>query len=94
MFLFNETTSWHQVYDISTIGHEYGHILWCDEQTESVMNKTGNFKNIEEFKATTGGLISYLLDDETDELFFNVFFFFVFVLRCVGLIGWMEVDEG
>ncbi|NCB14386.1 MAG: CiaB protein, partial [Erysipelotrichia bacterium] len=28
IFLFNETASWHQVYDISTIGHEYGHILW------------------------------------------------------------------
>ena len=28
------------------------------------MNKTGNFKNIEEFKATTGGLISYLLDEK------------------------------
>ncbi|MCT7552088.1 invasion protein CiaB [Aliarcobacter butzleri] len=93
MFLFNETTSWHQVYDISTIGHEYGHILWCDEQTESVMNKTGNFKNIEEFKATTGGLISYLLDDETDELHLKEQVLIDLVKRSVGLIGWMEVDE-
>ena len=92
-FLFNETTSWHQVYDISTVGHEYGHILWCDEQTESVMNKTGNFKNIEEFKATTGGLISYLLDENTDEAHLKSQVLIDLVKRSVGLIGWMEVDE-
>lgn len=92
-FLFNETASWHQVYDISTVGHEYGHILWCDEQTESLMNKTGNFKNIEEFKATTGGLISYLLDENTDELHLKSQVLIDLVKRSVGLIGWMEVDE-
>lgn len=93
MFLFNETTSWHKVYDISTIGHEYGHILWCDEDTESVMNKTGNFKNIEEFKATTGGLISYLLDDTNDEKHLKEQILIDIVKRSVGLISWMEVDE-
>lgn len=92
-FLFNETASWHQVYDISTIGHEYGHILWCDDETESVMNKTGNFKNIEEFKATTGGLISYLLDENTDEAHLKEQVLIDLVKRSVGLIGWMEVDE-
>ncbi|MBL3519382.1 invasion protein CiaB [Arcobacter lanthieri] len=92
-FLFNQTNSWHQVYDISTIGHEYGHILWCDEETESFMNKTGNFKNIEEFKATTGGLISYLLDDEDDEKYLKEQVLIDLVKRSVGLISWMEVDE-
>jgi len=92
-FLFNETASWHQVYDISTVGHEYGHILWCDDETESVMNKTGNFKNIEEFKATTGGLISYFLDEDTDELHLKEQVLIDLVKRSVGLIGWMEVDE-
>ncbi len=92
-FLFNETASWHQVYDISTVGHEYGHILWCDEQTESIMNKTGNFKNIEEFKATTGGLISYFLDTNTDEAHLKEQVLIDLVKRSVGLIGWMEVDE-
>ncbi|MBP7769680.1 MAG: invasion protein CiaB [Aliarcobacter sp.] len=92
-FLFNETESWHQVYDISTIGHEYGHILWCDNETESLMNKTGNFKNIEEFKATTGGLISYFLDLDTDELHLKNQVLIDLVKRSVGLIGWMEVDE-
>lgn len=92
-FLFNETASWHQVYDISTVGHEYGHILWCDDETESVMNKSGNFKNIEEFKATTGGLISYFLDVNSDEKHLQEQLLIDLVKRSVGLIGWMEVDE-
>ncbi|OCL96621.1 invasion protein CiaB [Arcobacter porcinus] len=92
-FLFNETSSWHSVYDISTIGHEYGHILWCDEETESVMNKSGNFKNIEEFKATTGGLISFFLDDDNDEKHLQEQVLIDLVKRSVGLIAWMEVDE-
>ena len=92
-FLFNETSSWHQLYDISTIGHEYGHILWCDEETETVMNKTGNFKNIEEFKATTGGLVSYFLDEANDEDHLKEQLLIDTIKRAVGLIGWMEVDE-
>ncbi|XOB63371.1 invasion protein CiaB [Campylobacterota bacterium DY0563] len=92
-FLFNEAEAWHQVYDITTIGHEYGHILWCDEDTESVMNKTGNFKNIEEFKATTGGLISFFLDESNDEKDLEKQVLMDTLKRAVGLIGWMEVDE-
>lgn len=92
-FLFNETTAWHQVYDITTIGHEYGHILWCDEDTETVMDKSGNFKNIEEFKATTGGLVSFFLDENDDEKELEMHVLTDTVKRAVGLIGWMEVDE-
>lgn len=92
-FLFNETSSWHKVYDISTIGHEFGHILWCDEDTETLMNKTGNFKNIEEFKATTGGLISYFLDESDDENYLLEQILIDIIKRSVGLIAWMEVDE-
>ncbi|WP_072682597.1 invasion protein CiaB [Arcobacter sp. LA11] len=92
-FLFNETDAWHQVYDITTIGHEFGHILWCDEETETLMNKTGNFKNIEEFKATTGGLVSFFLDDSNDEKELEQQVLIDTVKRAVGLIGWMEVDE-
>ncbi len=92
-FLFNETDSWHQVYDITTIGHEFGHILWCDEQTETLMNKTGNFKNIEEFKATTSGLVSFFLDESNEEKHLERQVLIDTVKRAVGLIGWMEVDE-
>ncbi len=90
-FLFKEDKKWHQVYDITTIGHEYGHILWCDDETETVMNKTGNYKNIEEFKATTGGLVSFFVDDSEKELSQNVLV--DTIKRAVGLIAWMEVDE-
>lgn len=92
-FLFNETAKWHQVYDISTIGHEFGHILWCDDETEAVMNKTGNFKNIEEFKATTGGLISFFCDEDDDEKELEEQVLIDLVKRAIGLIAWMEVDE-
>jgi len=92
-FLFNEDKKWHQVYDITTIGHEYGHILWCDEETETVMNKSGNFKNIEEFKATTGGLVSFFMDSMKDEIELEEFVINDTIKRAVGLIAWMEVDE-
>jgi molecular chaperone GrpE (heat shock protein) len=92
-FLFNEDKKWHQVYDITTIGHEYGHILWCDEETESVMNKSGNFKNIEEFKATTGGLVSFFMDSSNDEKELEPYVISDTIKRAVSLIGWMEVDE-
>ena len=94
-FLFDikNTQKWHQVYDITTIGHEFGHILWCDDETETRMNKTANFKNIEEFKATTGGLVSFFLDVDTDEKELEEFVISDTIKRAVGLIGWMEVDE-
>ncbi len=91
--LFTQSKKWHQVYDITTIGHEYGHILWCDENTEAVMNKGGNFKNIEEFKATTGGLVSFFTDSSDDEKDCERQVLMDTVKRAVGLIGWMEVDE-
>ena len=90
-FLFKEDKKWHQVYDITTIGHEYGHILWCDEETETLMNKTGNFKNIEEFKATTGGLVSFFISN--DEAHLKTQVLTDTIKRAVGLIAWMEVDE-
>ncbi|MEA3354230.1 MAG: invasion protein CiaB [Campylobacterota bacterium] len=92
-FLFKETSSWHKVYDITTIGHEFGHILWCDDETETLMNKTANFKNIEEFKATTGGLVSFFMDKNDDEKELEEFVLTDTIKRAVGLIGWMEVDE-
>ncbi|MEA1915881.1 MAG: invasion protein CiaB, partial [Campylobacterota bacterium] len=92
-FLFKEDEKWHQVYDITTIGHEFGHILWCDDQTESIMNNSGNFKNIEEFKATTGGLVSFYMDNDSKESTLWQAVLRDTIKRAVGLIGWMEVDE-
>jgi len=86
----HEPALWHKLYDISTIGHEYGHILWIDSDTETKMNTTGQFKNIEEFKATTGGLMAFFHREEetlthhiVDDL----------VSRAVGLMAWREVGE-
>lgn len=90
-FLFQNEKEWYEIYDISTIGHEYGHILWCDDATETTMNKSGNFKNIEEFKATTGGLIAYFLSDEKPNL--QKPLIMDLIKRSIGLICWMEVDE-
>jgi len=79
-----------KIYDITTIGHEFGHILWVDENSESVMNKSGMFKNVEEFKATTGGLMAFF-ENEEEELKIPVLE--DTIKRAVGLIAWMEVDE-
>ncbi|HEY9190650.1 MAG TPA: invasion protein CiaB [Sulfurovum sp.] len=81
---------WHELYDISTIGHEYGHILWIDTDTETKMNATGQFKNIEEFKATAGGLMAFFHNEREalkDHVIDDV------VSRAVGLMAWREVGE-
>jgi len=81
---------WQELYDISTIGHEFGHILWIDSDTEMLMNKSGQFKNIEEFKATAGGLMAFFENEQeslkkhiVDDL----------VSRAIGLMAWREVGE-
>ena len=86
----NSPEIWNRVYDISTIGHEFGHILWIDSDTEVAMNKSGQFKNIEEFKATTGGIMAYFKNEiqELKEAFIDDI-----VSRAVGLMAWREVNE-
>jgi len=81
---------WQEVYDVSTIGHEFGHILWIDNDTEMMMNKSGQFKNIEEFKATAGGLMAFFENEKealkkpmVDDL----------ISRAIGLMAWREVGE-
>lgn len=63
--LFDNESLWHYIYDISTNGHEFGHILWIEGESERCMNIDGEFKNIEEFKATCGGLVAYFLHYES-----------------------------
>ena len=79
-----------KIYDITTIGHEFGHILWVDKESESKMNASGMFKNAEEFKATTGGLMAFF-ENEDENLKEAVLE--DIIKRAVGLISWMEVDE-
>ena len=81
---------WQEIYDLSTIGHEFGHILWIDGNTEMIMNSSGQFKNIEEFKATTGGLMAFF-EHERQEL--KKHMVDDLVSRAVGLMAWREVGE-
>jgi len=81
---------WQEIYDISTVGHEYGHILWIDSDTEMKMNGTGQFKNIEEFKATCGGLMAFFHNEHEalkEHVVDDV------VSRAVGLMAWRKVGE-
>lgn len=84
------TDLWQEIYDVSTIGHEFGHILWMDGDTEMLMNEKGQFKNIEEFKATAGGLMAFF-DNEKEEL--KKYMVNDLVSRAVGLMAWREVGE-
>ena len=86
----NEPKLWQEIYDISTVGHEYGHILWIDSDTETKMNGSGQFKNIEEFKATSGGLMAFF-HNEREELKTHIVD--DLVSRAVGLMAWREVGE-
>ena len=88
--IFKKPDLWYDVYNITTIGHEYGHILWLDNDTETLMNKTGNFKNIEEFKATTGGQMAFFYN-EVEALKHHVLN--DTVKRAIGLIAWKETGE-
>jgi hypothetical protein len=81
---------WQEIYDISTVGHEFGHILWIDGNTEMVMNSSGQFKNIEEFKATAGGLMAFF-ENEKDDL--KEYMIDDLVSRAIGLMAWREVGE-
>lgn len=88
--LYFRKDDWYKVYEISTVGHEFGHILWVDFDSELLMNASGQFKNIEEFKATMGGIAYYFTRADKPllkELVFNT------IARAVGLIAWMQEDE-
>ncbi|WP_024954199.1 invasion protein CiaB [Sulfurospirillum arcachonense] len=88
--VFKKSELWHKVYEVTTIGHEYGHILWLDNDTESRMNVSGVFKNIEEFKATTGGLMAFFMNEDES---CKSYVLSDVIKRAVGLIGWMKTDE-
>lgn len=63
--LLDNPKTYYDIYDIETIGHEFWHTLFLTKESEVVMNsKTWNFKNIEEFKATSWGLVSYFVNND------------------------------
>ena len=88
--LLNTPSIWYKIYDITTIGHEFGHILWLDIDSEAKMNITGSYKNVEEFKATTGGLLAFF---ENEDKTLKEYIINDTIKRSVNLIAWMEVGE-
>lgn len=88
--LFKRETEWHHLYEISTIGHEFGHIFFIDEDSELVMNSKGQFKNLEEFKATSGGIVNFFIHEIPT---LRKAFMMDIIKRAVGLVAWMEQNE-
>ena len=88
--LFKKPQIWRRVYEISTIGHEFGHIFFIDADTEARMNRSGLFKLIEEYKATAGGLVSFFFHEEEE---FCLPVLDELIRRAVGLIAWQQVEE-
>ncbi|AJC86726.1 invasion protein CiaB [Campylobacter sp. RM16704] len=88
--LFYNEKLWKRIYEVSTIGHEFGHIFFVANDSEKKMNESGVFKNIEEFKATAGGLVNFFLHEE-DDLKLPVFY--ELIKRAIGLIAWQRVEE-
>ncbi len=89
-YLNGDENIFYKVYDIETIGHEYGHTLWLYKDSEETMNDSGNFSNIEEWKATAGGLVAYFLawdDTYLQEVLLD------HVWRSVGLMKYREVED-
>lgn len=88
--LQNQPELWERVYAISTNGHEFGHILWMEDDTQVSMNKSGHFKNIEEFKATSGGLVGYFLQDDENCI---QALMLDHLIRCINILGYREQEE-
>jgi hypothetical protein len=55
------------------------------------MNTTGNFKNIEEFKATAGGLVAYFHKGGDNKLNEDVVMTHIF--RSVGLMKYRKIED-
>ncbi|MDE5591837.1 MAG: invasion protein CiaB, partial [Helicobacter sp.] len=88
--LYFRKEDWYKVYEITTIGHEFGHILWVGLDSELQMNRGGEFKNIEEFKATMGGLAYYFVRGNKrllKEILFNT------IARAVSSIALQRENE-
>jgi hypothetical protein len=89
-YLNGDENIFYKVYDIETIGHEYGHTLWLYKDSEETMNESGNFSNIEEWKATAWWLVAYFFawdDTYLEEVLLD------HIWRSVGLMKYREVED-
>ncbi len=89
-FLNGPDENYYKIYDIETIGHEFGHTLWLTPWSELAMWKTGLFKNIEEFKATAGWLVAHFLkwpSDLDEEIVVT------HLMRSIKIMRYREVED-
>lgn len=93
--LFCDKELWFRLYDVATIGHEYGHVLWVDDDSEAVMNGSSNYKNVEEWKATVGGLLAFFLSEHPEEKKseFRRLVVCDLLQRAIRLLAWKESSE-
>lgn len=92
-YLFSDSKNFYKIYDIETIGHEFGHTLWLDLDNETIMNKkTWVYKNIEEFKATTCWLVAYFMWNNLD-LELSEKLITDHVMRTIWLFAYKKVNE-
>ncbi len=91
--LFGPDQRWLEIYDIETVGHELGHLLWVDTTTESAMNQSGAFKLIEEFKATAGALMGFFKSERAEQRDLLEAVVMTHTKRSVELIAWRESPE-
>ncbi len=89
-FLAGSDKNYYTIYDIETIGHEFGHTLWLTPGCEIKMWKSGLFKNIEEFKATAGGLVAHFLKGESD---LDEEIIVTHLMRAIKMMRYREVED-
>ncbi len=89
-FLDGPDEQYYKIYDIETIGHEFGHTLWLTPGSEISMWKTGLLKNIEEFKATAGWLVAHFLKWESD---LDEKVVVTHLMRSIKIMRYREVED-
>ena len=90
-FLYGSESRYYKVYDIEVIGHEFGHTLWLAPDTETEMNKkTGLYKNIEEWKATAGGLVAYFMSGVSE---YDEDVMVTHIMRTIKLMKFREIED-
>ncbi len=89
-FLHGDDTDYYKIYDIETIGHEFGHTLWLTPGCEVKMWETWLYKNIEEFKATAGWLVAHFIKwpSELDEKIVVTH-----LMRSIKIMRYREVED-
>lgn len=82
---------YYEVYDIETIGHEFGHTLWLTPWAEIKMGQKWLFKNIEEFKATAWGMVAYFVKWGNELLDEHILI--TFLMRSIKMMRYREVED-